>query len=601
MENLKIDENGRNVLGAITNDILEEIKNLRVNPATGRLLVDAHLTSTNTEIGDTIPGGTAGSVLFLGLGATLAQDNANFFYDDTNNFLGLGTDTPAATLDIEGTFIYNDGTPTANYLMTCVDNLGNATWTDISTNAVIMQSIATSNFFVTALVNNNNFITTLTSNALFISNLITNINITGLVSVVTDGVTITGDGTVGNPLVAVAGGGAVQTVSDDGGGVVTVDNTDPVNPIVGFGGVNVSTGISGSGTAGNPLTNTGVITVSGLNTDNSDPANPVVNISVDGVTITGAGTVGSPLVVIGGSGGGTYFIDQTPATAGMKYGTLAGAVNGMNTQFTVSQTEYLTGKLAVFLNGEEQINGNADDWQETVPANGTFDFVVAPQAGDVIQVIYQTATGNGVMTVTDDGNGQVSVDNTDPQNPIIDFTGVVSDGITITGTGLAGSPLMAVGGSGGTKVGIDGPSASYSGGTTTLHTIPIPGGILGTNNAIKFKTRVQFNGNGWGSDFKFYYGGTLIGTLFRDGGSGASYGTFEGTIIANGATNSQFTSIIFIEGGIRGFGSADPWNNFLPELSSAVDSTLAQDLVMTVVAQAGASGNTSGIIVEKII
>ena len=84
MENLAIDENGRNGLGAITNDINEFIKNLRVNPATGRLLVDAHLTSTNTSIGDTIPGGTAGSVLFLGPGSTLAQDNANFFYDDTS-------------------------------------------------------------------------------------------------------------------------------------------------------------------------------------------------------------------------------------------------------------------------------------------------------------------------------------------------------------------------------------------------------------------------------------------------------------------------------------------------------------------------------------
>lgn len=40
----------------------------------------------------------------------------------------------------------------------------------------------------------------------------------------------------------------------------------------------------------------GVQSVTGLNTDNTDPQNPVVQISVDGVTITGDGTPGSPLV-----------------------------------------------------------------------------------------------------------------------------------------------------------------------------------------------------------------------------------------------------------------------------------------------------------------
>jgi hypothetical protein len=40
----------------------------------------------------------------------------------------------------------------------------------------------------------------------------------------------------------------------------------------------------------------GVQTVTGLDTDNTDPANPVVQIAVDGVTITGDGTSGNPLV-----------------------------------------------------------------------------------------------------------------------------------------------------------------------------------------------------------------------------------------------------------------------------------------------------------------
>lgn len=44
---------------------------------------------------------TAGSVIFAGAGGTsLAQDNTNLFFDDTNNRLGIGTATPGAILDI---------------------------------------------------------------------------------------------------------------------------------------------------------------------------------------------------------------------------------------------------------------------------------------------------------------------------------------------------------------------------------------------------------------------------------------------------------------------------------------------------------------------
>lgn len=41
---------------------------------------------------------TAGSVLFAGTGGLLSQDNTNFFWDDTNNRLGIGTTTPGTGL-----------------------------------------------------------------------------------------------------------------------------------------------------------------------------------------------------------------------------------------------------------------------------------------------------------------------------------------------------------------------------------------------------------------------------------------------------------------------------------------------------------------------
>jgi hypothetical protein len=46
-----------------------------------------------------LPSLTSGSVLFSN-GSTIAQDNANFFWDDTNNRLGIGTATPSFSLDV---------------------------------------------------------------------------------------------------------------------------------------------------------------------------------------------------------------------------------------------------------------------------------------------------------------------------------------------------------------------------------------------------------------------------------------------------------------------------------------------------------------------
>jgi hypothetical protein len=48
-----------------------------------------------------LPALTSGSVLFSN-GTTIAQDNANLFWDDTNNRLGIGTASPVFKLDVVG-------------------------------------------------------------------------------------------------------------------------------------------------------------------------------------------------------------------------------------------------------------------------------------------------------------------------------------------------------------------------------------------------------------------------------------------------------------------------------------------------------------------
>jgi hypothetical protein len=67
--------------------------------------------------------------------------------------------------------------------------------------------------------------------------------------------------------------GIVSSVTDDGNGVVVVDNTDPLNPIITFAGVYVDgVSITGNGTSGNPLV----------------------------ATATGGGETLSPLLLMGG-------------------------------------------------------------------------------------------------------------------------------------------------------------------------------------------------------------------------------------------------------------------------------------------------------------
>ncbi len=66
---------------------------------------------------------TGGSVVFSN-GSNLAQDNANLFFDDTNNRLGIGTATPTTDLTIEGGFSIGD---TTGFVLAGGDAVGTAT------------------------------------------------------------------------------------------------------------------------------------------------------------------------------------------------------------------------------------------------------------------------------------------------------------------------------------------------------------------------------------------------------------------------------------------------------------------------------------------
>ncbi len=89
--------------GTVTNGLYDNgsysnpswLTSLSAGKISGTLGVDHGGTGTTTQF-------TLGSLAFAGASGVYAQDNANLFWDDTNNRLGIGTTSPVSTLDVRG-------------------------------------------------------------------------------------------------------------------------------------------------------------------------------------------------------------------------------------------------------------------------------------------------------------------------------------------------------------------------------------------------------------------------------------------------------------------------------------------------------------------
>ncbi len=114
------------------------------NTPTAELDVSGDIRATGIYYGDlaqgtvTPSGFTQGSVVFAGATGTLAQDNDNFFWDGTNNRLGIGNKTPANKLDVSGTvsmsgFKLTTAPGDGHVLVSNDDGVG--VWTDVTGNA----------------------------------------------------------------------------------------------------------------------------------------------------------------------------------------------------------------------------------------------------------------------------------------------------------------------------------------------------------------------------------------------------------------------------------------------------------------------------------
>jgi hypothetical protein len=97
---LTLGTSGTDLSSTVANGTTTPVITLNVPTASAAnrgALSSADWTTFNNKFN--LPSLTSGSVLFSN-GTTIAQDNANFFWDDTNNRLGIGTTAPVAALDV---------------------------------------------------------------------------------------------------------------------------------------------------------------------------------------------------------------------------------------------------------------------------------------------------------------------------------------------------------------------------------------------------------------------------------------------------------------------------------------------------------------------
>ena len=77
-----------------------QLVGFKVGDATANYRYDMDQVAAGIFAADS--GLTAGSVVFAGVGGVLSQDNTNFFWNDTNNRLGIGVNDPDSFLEVFG-------------------------------------------------------------------------------------------------------------------------------------------------------------------------------------------------------------------------------------------------------------------------------------------------------------------------------------------------------------------------------------------------------------------------------------------------------------------------------------------------------------------
>ena len=149
--------------GEYIKELRARIVSLRAQIASFAVLGSGGGRVPTNPIDSTVPNGTEGSVLFVGATSLLKQDNANFFWDDVNNRLGIASTSPAGLLSVEmGTdpfpfWVGDKGTTTPTMAITGAGNIAIGT-----TSPGSLLSIQAGNLQVTGTSTSHAFVATST-------------------------------------------------------------------------------------------------------------------------------------------------------------------------------------------------------------------------------------------------------------------------------------------------------------------------------------------------------------------------------------------------------------------------------------------------------
>jgi hypothetical protein len=214
-----------------------------------------------------------------------------------------------------------------------------------------------------------------------------------------------------------------------------------------------------------------VASVTGLNTDNTDPQNPIVQISVNNQTMTGDGTLLSPISArsynltfdesvnsLGLFRVGFGLVssidlrqvsldDSIPFYVGISEAEMNTIFPSNAYKFAVKQLLPIIDPIVILgFNNERffEINNSGDLRMDEYPNtrdNGVgINYLYTDIDGNLLSGDLEAAVLNYTGTLVDSVTG-LNTDNTDPQNPIVKIS---VDGTTITGEGTPASPLSAV-------------------------------------------------------------------------------------------------------------------------------------------------------------
>ncbi|KKN54245.1 hypothetical protein LCGC14_0594270 [marine sediment metagenome] len=379
-----------------------------------------------TFAGLTLSGMTVGSVLFAGASGVVSQDNSSLFWDDTNNRLGIGVNTPAYKLDVtSGTdnIVANFESTDAEAFITFHDNTTVTNRTAIGAIGTRMGIFAGGSERISILTGGNVGIGTTTP--------LSKLSING-------GLHVGGDSDAGDNNLLVDGtiGSGVHTITPgtDVTGLIINNEHNSTNPHILLNNDTTSakifltdadhlTLLSTSGNIRLQAT-MGVIDIrggrnlefsSGGNIGNgggagTDPANiwATTNITAGDNVITSGGGAGSPSYTFKNGGtSGMWFTIGPPAALNFSVnGTLKG---GFQTTGLVMNTGSITDTTGAISFGNENLTttglvdmGSAviGDGTNEVQVSGTGDLVFVGTAGLPFGEAHQTdgLTFNVTMT-----------------------------------------------------------------------------------------------------------------------------------------------------------------------------------------------------------